>query len=163
MERIAGSAVKSLRVIPDERGRLMEILRNDDDLFEQFGQVYMTTVSPGVVKGWHYHKIQSDHFAVVRGMLKLALYDVRDPKLGFGYEGPVSETAGMVNEYFLGEHNPILVKIPPFVLHGFKGISTQETIVINIPTEVYRYDQPDEHRVEPHSERVPYDWALKEM
>jgi len=37
----------------------------------------MTTAYPGVVKGWHYHKKQSDNMAVVRGMMKIVLYDGR--------------------------------------------------------------------------------------
>ena len=64
---------KLLKVIPDERGRLMEMLRSDDDLFHKFGQVYMTTAYPGVVKAWHYHKLQTDHFVCVRGMMKVVL------------------------------------------------------------------------------------------
>ena len=55
---IEGVKVKKLRAIPDERGRLMEILRCDDELFTRFGQVYMTTAYPGVVKGWHYQSIR---------------------------------------------------------------------------------------------------------
>lgn len=148
---IAGVRVKQLRVIPDERGRLMEILRSDDDLFLKFGQLYMTTAHPGVVKGWHYHKRQTDNFAVVKGMIKLVLYDRRKD----------SPTKGEVNEFFLGEHNPQLVQIPPLLLHGFKCIGAEEAIVLNCPTELYRYDEPDEFRVDPCSGEVPYDWALK--
>lgn len=159
---IHGSAVKPLKPIPDERGRLMEILRNDDAVFERFGQVYTTTAYPGVVKGWHYHKLQTDHFSCVYGMMKLVLADVRHPDLPFAYEGPPSPTAGVINEYFLGLHNPILVKIPPFVLHGFKAVGTTEAIVINVPTEVYRYSDPDEYRIPPHDPRVGYAWALQE-
>ena len=70
---INGVMIKKLKVIADERGRLMEILRADDEMFESFGQVYMTTAYPGVVKGWHYHKRQSDNMAVVRGMMKIVL------------------------------------------------------------------------------------------
>ncbi|MCK4223908.1 MAG: dTDP-4-dehydrorhamnose 3,5-epimerase family protein [candidate division Zixibacteria bacterium] len=149
---IHGVATKKLKVIPDERGRLTEILRSDDELFTKFGQVYMTTAYPGVVKGWHYHKKQIDHFAVLKGMIKLVLYDNRDD----------SPTKGEVNEFFLGEHNPMLVKIPRLVLHGFKCISQQEAICINIPTEVYNYEQPDEFRVDPHKNDIPYDWGRKE-
>jgi dTDP-4-dehydrorhamnose 3,5-epimerase len=149
---IQGVATKKLKVIPDERGRLMEILRSDDELFTKFGQVYMTTAYPGVVKGWHYHKKQTDNFAVVKGMIKLVLYDNREN----------SPTKGEINEIFLGEHNPILVKIPPLVLHGFKCISEQEAICINIPTELYNYDQPDEFRVDPHKNDIPYDWEKKD-
>ena len=47
---IKGVKIKNLRVIPDERGWLMEILRCDEDLYENFGQVYISTAYPGVVK-----------------------------------------------------------------------------------------------------------------
>jgi dTDP-4-dehydrorhamnose 3,5-epimerase len=149
---IDGVVTKKLRVIPDERGRLMEILRADDELFSKFGQVYMTTAYPGVVKGWHYHKKQTDHFSVVKGMIKLVLYDSRKD----------SPTKGEVNEFILGEHNPLLVKIPPLVFHGFKCVSEQEAICINVPTEVYNYDQPDEFRVDPHQNDIPYSWERKD-
>ncbi|MGB2768372.1 MAG: dTDP-4-dehydrorhamnose 3,5-epimerase family protein [Candidatus Zixiibacteriota bacterium] len=149
---IDGVVTRKLKVIPDERGRLMEILRSDDELFSRFGQVYMTTAYPGVVKGWHYHKVQTDHIAVVKGMLKLVLYDNRDN----------SPTKGEINEFFLGEHNPVLVKIPPLVLHGFKCISEEEAVCINVPSEVYSYDQPDEFRVDPHKNDIPYAWERKD-
>ncbi len=74
---IKGVVAKQLKYIPDERGRLMEILRNDDDVFVKFGQVYLTTTYPGVVKAWHYHKKQDDFITCVKGMLKLVLYDSR--------------------------------------------------------------------------------------
>ena len=149
---IEGVMIKKLKVIPDERGRLMEILRNDDEMFKAFGQVYMTTAYPGVVKGWHYHKKQSDNMAVVKGMMKIVLYD--------GREG--SPTNGEVNFFFAGEHNPILIHIPPYVFHGFKCISSEEAIVVNAPTETYNYKEPDEFRVHPHDNNIPYDWNRKD-
>jgi len=148
---IDGVKVKRLSVIPDERGRLMEMLRSDDALFKKFGQAYLTTAYPGAVKGWHYHKIQYDHFIVVKGMMKIVLYDARQE----------SPTHGVVNEYFMGEHNPMLLQIPPYVYHGFKCISDQEAFVINLPTELYRYDAPDEFRVPPDDPSIPYDWSRK--
>jgi dTDP-4-dehydrorhamnose 3,5-epimerase len=45
---IDGVKVKDLKVIPDERGLLMEMLRSDDEVFQKFGQVYVTMVYPGV-------------------------------------------------------------------------------------------------------------------
>jgi len=148
---ICGVRHKALKVIPDERGRLMEILRSDDDVFQKFGQLYMTTAYPGVVKGWHFHKKQIDNFAVVKGTIKLVLYDSR----------PDSKTYREVNEFFLGEHNPVLVQIPSMVLHGFKGVGLEEAIVVNCPTEVYDYKEPDEFRVDVFSKEVPYDWDIK--
>jgi len=149
---IEGVAIKKLRVIPDERGRLMEIFRRDDELFSGFGQVYMTTAYPGVVKGWHYQKKQDDNMAVVKGTMKIVLYDGREE----------SPTYREVNEFFAGEHNPILVHIPRYVYHGFKCVSPDEAIVINTPTEVYDYAQPDEFRVHPHDNDIPYDWGRKD-
>jgi dTDP-4-dehydrorhamnose 3,5-epimerase len=149
---IEGVALKPLKPIADERGYLMEILRNDDEVFEKFGQAYITAVYPGVVKGWHFHKKQIDHFCVVKGMVKVVLYDDR--------EG--SATRGEVDEYFLGEKNPTLLKIPKLVLHGMKGIGTETGILLNIPTERYEYDDPDEYRVAPHDNDVPYDWSRKD-
>jgi dTDP-4-dehydrorhamnose 3,5-epimerase len=149
---IDGVKVKKLRVIPDERGRLMEIFRSDDELFRKFGQAYMTTAYPGVVKGWHYHKLQDDNMAVVKGMMKIVLYDGRKD----------SRTFKEINEFFAGEHNPILVHIPVGVMHGFKCISDYEAICVNIPTEVYNYDDPDEFRVAPHSDKIPYKWTRKD-
>jgi dTDP-4-dehydrorhamnose 3,5-epimerase len=149
---IEGVKTKKLRVLPDERGRLMEIFRSDDELFKKFGQVYMTTAYPGVVKAWHYHKKQEDNIACLKGMVKLVLYDAR--------EG--SPTKGKINEFFMGEHNPLLVHIPPLVYHGFKCISESEAILINVPTEVYNYESPDEFREDPHKGSVPYDWTRKD-
>jgi dTDP-4-dehydrorhamnose 3,5-epimerase len=149
---IDGVIVKKLRVIPDERGRLMELLRCDDPFFEKFGQAYMTTALPGVVKAWHYHKEQTDHFAVVKGMAKVVLYDDRDD----------SPTRGEVNEFFMGEHNPILVRIPKGVHHGFKNVGLDECIIVNCPSRPYNYDSPDEFRLDPHQNDIPYDWARKD-
>ena len=151
MGRIDGVAIKQLRVIPDERGRLTEMLRSDDEVFERFGQSYVTTTYPGVVKAWHMHKKQNDNVVCVRGMIKLALYD--------GREG--SSTKGEVMEIFLGEHRPILVHIPREVYHGWKCVSEYEAYVVNTPTELYNYDEPDEHRLPFDAKEIPYDWELK--
>ena len=145
---IEGVEIKELKPIADSRGRLMEILRNDDPIFKQFGQVYMTTVYPKVVKGWHYHKKQIDHFVCLNGMIKLVLCDLRQD----------SKTYGVINEFFLGTHHPILVAVPSLVLHGFQGIGTREAIVLNVPTERYQYQEPDEFRMDPHVNDIPYDW-----
>ena len=103
-----------------------------------------------LVKGWHYHKKQWDHFVCVKGMMKVALYDSRDK----------SPTKGVVNEFVIGERNPILVAIPPFVYHGFKCVGTEEALIVNVPTEMYDYAGPDEFRLPPDTKEIPYDWGL---
>ncbi len=149
---IDGVEVRRLRVMADDRGRLMEVLRSDDEIFQKFGQVYVTTAYPGVVKAWHYHAKQTDYLTVISGMAKIGLYDDR--------EG--SPTRGEVMEVCAGVHNPVIVKIPPMVCHGFKCISETECIVMNVPTEVYNRDEPDEHRRPAHDETVPLDWTRKD-
>ncbi len=149
---IEGVKTKKLRVIPDERGRLMEILRADDPLFLKFGQVYMTSTYPGVVKAWHKHEKQTDNIACVQGMIKLALYDSRES----------SPTFKEINQFYIGVHNSLLVQIPAGIYHGWMCVSEEEAIVINIPTEVYNYEHPDEQRLDPYQNDIPYDWRRKD-
>ncbi len=148
---IDGVKTKNLKVIPDERGFLMEMLRSDDEIFEKFGQVYMTCCNPGVVKGWHYHRIQTDHFVCVRGMAKVVLYDGRED----------SATNGEIDEFFMGEQHQIVLKIPPLVMHGFKAIGNGPAFIINCPTELFNYSEPDEYRVAWDTDEIPYDWDIK--
>ena len=149
---IDGVAVRGAKVIADERGRLGEIMRADDPWYEKFGQVYFTTTYPGVVKAWHYHKKQTDHFYVVKGTVKVALFDRRQD----------SPTYGEVNELYLGEHCPGLVRIPPGVCHGWMCISENEAYIVNVVSEMYNYAEPDEHRLDAHNNDIPYDWARKD-
>jgi dTDP-4-dehydrorhamnose 3,5-epimerase len=149
---IDGVKIKPLKVFPDERGRLMEILRRDDDLFLDFGQVYMTTTYPGVVKAWHKHSKQTDNLVCLSGMLRVALYD--------GREG--SRTKGKIDEFYIGVHNPLLIQVPAGVYHGWMCVSSEEAIVVNIPTEVYDYEHPDEQRLDAYQNSIPYDWRRRD-
>ena len=147
---IEGVVAKKLKPIRDERGLLMEILRSDDSLFDRFGQCYITVVHPRVVKGWHYHKKQYDHFSCLRGVAKVVLYDGREE----------SKTFKEVNEFILSLETPLLVKIPPYVFHGFTSAGAEEAMILNVPTELYNYSDPDEYRESPFSGKIPYDWGL---
>ncbi len=149
---IDGVAARRAKVLPDQRGRLGEIMRADDPWFEKFGQVYFTTTYPGVVKAWHYHKKQTDHFYVAKGTVKIALYDKRE-------DSPTYET---VNEIYLGEHCPGLLRVPAGIFHGWMCVGRQEAYIVNLPTETYNYAEPDEYRADPHDNDIPYDWARKD-
>lgn len=148
---IDGVVVKPLRVVPDDRGRLMEILRVDDELYTRFGQVYMTTTYPGVVKAWHLHRLQTDHMAAVHGMFRLAMYDDRAE----------SPTRGTLQEVHMGVHNPVLVRIPPGVYHGWVCVSPEEGMVVNIPDLPYDRENPDEYRLPPDTAQIPYNWERR--
>jgi len=148
---IDGVVIKKLHGNADERGCLTEIIRSDDDIFERFGQIYASLNYPGVIRAWHYHKKQGDLWAVVKGMVKAVLYDSR--------EG--SPTYGEVQEVFLGEQNMILLKIPRGVIHGYKTIGVEPSLLLNIPTEPYNTAQPDEYRLPYNTDEIPYDWDIK--
>jgi dTDP-4-dehydrorhamnose 3,5-epimerase len=149
---IDGVRIKKLKVIPDERGRLMELLRADDEFFEKFGQVYATTTYPGVVKAWHKHEKQADNLACVVGMVKVVLCDARKK----------SPTFNEVNEFFMGVHAPILLHIPTGIWHGWKCVSLEEALVVNAPTEMYNHKNPDEQRLDPREGGIKYDWDRRD-
>jgi len=152
MELIEGVRIKELTVIPDQRGRLMEMLRSDDELFMGFGQAYLTTTYPGVVKAWHLHRQQADNIVCVAGMIRLGIFDERRESKSFGRTG----------ELYLGVHRPRLVQIPAGLWHGWKCVSPEEALIINFPTRPYDYDEPDEERLDPRENHIPWDWDSRD-
>lgn len=151
MKLISGVQVKKLRLIPDERGYLMEMLRCDWPEFESFAQAYVTACYAGVYKAWHYHKLQTDHFVCVSGMAKVVLFDDREE----------SPTRGEINEFHIGQLNPVLLKIPPLVYHGFTAEGNAPALIINFPTQLYNYQQPDEYRRPYNDPAISYNWEVK--
>lgn len=146
---IHGVRIQPLRRIPDERGAIMHMLRRDDPWFVEFGEVYFSMVYAGVIKGWHIHSRMTLNYAVVTGVIKLALYDDR----------PESPTRGEVQEVYIGEGNYVLVTVPPGVWNGFKGLGTEPAIVANCATEPH--DPAEISRLDPFDPSIPYDWALR--
>jgi dTDP-4-dehydrorhamnose 3,5-epimerase len=147
---IEGVVTKQLKQIADERGWLVEIMRSDWEQFQKFGQAYITAAYPQVVKAWHMHKKQTDNITCIKGMIKLVLYDNREK----------SKTKNEINEFIIGERNLLTVKIPPEVWHGFKTVTEEYALILNVPTELYNYKKPDEYRLPPDTEKIPYDWKL---
>lgn len=148
---IEGVKIIKLTPLVDERGFLVEVLRRDAPHFKQFGQIYLTTCNSGVVKAWHTHKKQTDNLFLVKGSIKIGLYDGREDSPTY------KQTATIVTT----EINPQLVQIPPLVWHGFMTLDNEPSYVINIPTEMYNYDEPDEFRVDPFDNDFNYDWRVK--
>jgi dTDP-4-dehydrorhamnose 3,5-epimerase len=151
MELIDGVVIRPQRLIPDDRGFLMEMLRSDWPEFKQFGQAYVTACYPGIVKAWHYHTKQWDHFSCVAGTAKVVLYDARQG----------SPTHGRINEFHIGPLSPRLVSIPPLVYHGFTAVGIEPALIINIPTELYNHQAPDEHHLPFDDPSIPYSWLPK--
>lgn len=146
---IDGVVISPRRQIPDERGKVMHMLKATDPEFEKFGEIYFSVVYPGVVKGWHLHKVMVLHYAVPFGNIKLVLYDDR----------PDSKTRGELMELFIGQDNYCLVKVPIGVWNGFKGVGVTPAIVANCAT--IPHDPEEIARMDPFDNHIPYDWALK--
>ena len=142
---IEGVKVKKLKVIPDERGRLMEILRVSETKIQP-RQIYLTTAYKNVIKDeeyFHMHKKQTDFFCCVRGKIKLVLVDTRED----------SKTKGEINEFEIGEENFCLITIPKRALHAFKSLK-DEAFIINCIDPEYNREDPDEFRIK----NKYYDW-----
>ena len=149
---IAGADVKTLVAHDDQRGWLAELVRSDDPDFTRFGQVYISVSYPGVVKAWHLHQKQIDLVTCVSGTILLVLHDARQG----------SSTRGQTDEHYLGRHALRRVRIPAGVHHGWKCVSGEEALVISLISELYDRANPDEIRLPPHSEEIPYDWTRRD-
>ena len=144
--------IKKLKLIPDERGRLMEMLRRDDKMFKKFGQVYMTLVKRGLVKAWHFHEKQDDYFVCLEGRALVALHDMRKDSPTYGQ----SQDFKLAAPELEGEH--LLIKIPKGVAHGFTALDCEQAKIVNIPTQKYNYDNPDEIRFPWNDPSINYRW-----
>lgn len=145
---IEGVIAKQLTTHTDDRGFFREIIRVTDDFFgEGFGQWSHSLVHVGVAKAWHVHKLQTDWFYVVSGVMKVVLHDGR----------PDSPTHGEIAEILMGDGHPgQVVKIPPGVAHGYKVIDgPAHMLYVTSRT----YDPNDEGRIAHDDTSIGYDWA----
>ena len=143
---IEGVIIEPLKQIVDDRGKVMHMLRADSPSFSKFGEIYFSQVNTGVVKAWKKHKIMTQHFAVPVGEIVLVIFDDRAN----------SKTRGVVQKINTGEDNYCLVRIPPMVWYGFKGISKTPALIANCsdiphdPSETIKADIADK--------KIPFSW-----
>ena len=142
---IEGVKVEKVKLRVDERGRLVE-------LFEEPGQVILTTLFPGAIKGWHRHRRCADTLVCVAGMVRLGVYDER--------EG--SPTHGQLGEFFLGVHAPLRVHLPAGIWFGLKGIGPGEALVVVHKSLTHDPSDPDEERMDPQINEIPFDWERRD-
>jgi dTDP-4-dehydrorhamnose 3,5-epimerase len=145
---IEGVIISPLGQIFDERGKVMHMLREDSSTFTRFGEIYFSSIYPGVVKAWHLHKKMTLNYAVVCGEIKLVLYDDRVS----------SSTRGQVQEIFISPENYMLVTVPPLIWNGFKCVGIQSAILANCSTIPHQSDEIE--RKLPNDSLIPYDWGL---
>lgn len=147
---IYGVEISPLKKICDDRGRIMHIMKNTDEGYNKFGEVYCSTAYPGIVKGWHLHKKTTLNYVVLKGMIKFVLYDNRDN----------SATKGVLQEILMGEHNYIRVTVPVNIWNGFMCIGTEEALIIDVIN--FPHDSKEMERMDPHNSFIPYKWEVKD-
>ncbi len=114
------------------------------DGFIRADHVYQSATDYSVTKCWHLHNIHTDQFVVTRGKLQVSVVDIR----------PESPTFGHADVFIVGSLNPMLIKIPPGLLHGWKALSRPEVIVFNLQSHLF--DPGDEYK-------FPWDCVLREI
>lgn len=147
---IEGVIVKKLARIPDDRGTILKMQENTDKEFKGFGEIYFSMIYPNVVKGWHLHKKAILNYVVVKGMIKLVLYDAREN----------TKTTNEIMEICIGVDNYSLVQIPPGVWNGFKAIGNESAIVADLITVNHENDEM--LRMDPWNSFIKYDWNVKD-
>ena len=147
--QIEGVIITPKRKIVDERGMIMHFMKNTDEEFTKFGEVYFSCGYPGVVKAWHIHKEMTLNDCCIVGMMKLVCYDSRTG----------SSTYGNLMEIFIGEHNYCSVQIPPGIANGYKAYGDTLAILSNCPD--MPHDKNELIYIDPFKNDIPYDWDVK--
>jgi dTDP-4-dehydrorhamnose 3,5-epimerase len=142
--------IRDLQVNADERGHLVEVFRKDWAEYDiDPAMSYYSLTYPGIIRAWHRHlEGQIDYFTCPRGRIKIGVYDDRDD----------SSTKGELVTQVIGERNQKLIRIPGDCWHGFKAIGNEPSLLINYPTKLYDYEEPDEVRLPYDTNKIPFDW-----
>jgi dTDP-4-dehydrorhamnose 3,5-epimerase len=148
---IEGVYLKPLKLFADDRGYIMETVREDDAYFTHVAQSNVTVTYPGVIKAFHWHKEQDDYWVVVRGMAQVVLHDLR----------PGSPTRGETGVYYLGEQNMQLIAIPRGVAHGYRVLGPEPVVLVYYVTKLYDPREPDEQRIPYDDPSIGFDWSTK--
>jgi len=143
---IDGVVITPLNQFADHRGKVMHMLRNDSSVFKSFGEIYFSTIIPGAVKAWHFHKRMILNYAVPYGKIKVVLYDDR----------PNSPTQKEIQEILLGEDHYQLVTIPPLIWNGFQCLGQNPAIVANCAS--IPHDPGESERLDAFDLKIPYTW-----
>ena len=145
---IKGVKIKRIVSHDDARGHFREILRDDGKLLKRFGQISVSSTKPGVIKAFHWHRLQDDLFYVVSGKAYVVLYDMRKN----------SKTFGKTMSLEMSEDKPKLLFIPKKVAHGYKVLGKKPLIMLYIMSKSYNARNPDEFRMHHDDKKIGFDW-----
>ncbi|MEK9155504.1 MAG: dTDP-4-dehydrorhamnose 3,5-epimerase family protein [Patescibacteria group bacterium] len=127
MPNIEGVLLTPKKIVGDERGKVMQVLRADEPCFLKFGEAYISAIFPNVVKGWKLHTLSTSNMVVPVGEVQFLMHDTR--------EGSV--TKGKYENVTIGESNYQLLTIPPGVVYAWRNTQEQTAFVLNCATELW--------------------------
>lgn len=148
---IEGVKIKELKIFSDDRGCLMEVVKEGEPLFREIKQTTFTLAYPGVIKAFHWHRLQSDIWFFPSGSAQVVLHDLREE----------SKTRGETQVVYMGERNPRVLLIPPEVAHGYRVLGEKPAGLIYHTTKAYDPANPDEERMPFDDPRVGFDWTTR--
>ena len=123
---IPGVLTRSLQRYDDRRGWLTELFR-EDELPEGYTPAmgYVSMTRPGVARGPHEHRDQTDGFAFISGLFEITLWENRPGRERFKWV------------LRAGEAEPIFLIVPPGVVHAYKNVGESDGLVFNFPDQLY--------------------------
>jgi dTDP-4-dehydrorhamnose 3,5-epimerase len=150
---IDGVQVRPYALWPDDRGYFLEVARLGQGLVAGFEstttQVSAALNYPGIIKAFHFHRLQTDYWVPSAGLLQVALLDLRRG----------SKSYGLKNTFYVGSLRPWQILIPPGVAHGYKVIGEQPSVLVYVTNRTY--DPKDEGRIPYNDTAIAYDWELQ--
>lgn len=143
-----GVVVQPLKVIPDDRGAVLHMLRESSPSFSRFGEIYFSEVNPGKLKAWKRHLRMTQRFAVPVGRLKFAIYDPR----------PESPTQGQVMQLELGRPECyLLLLVPPGLWYGFQNAGAAPALLANCAD--LAHDPTESQALPASAAEIPFRWS----
>jgi dTDP-4-dehydrorhamnose 3,5-epimerase len=137
--------VTPLKIISDDRGAVMHMLRADGPQFAGFGEIYFSVINPGAVKAWKRHREMTLNLCCVSGAVRLVVVDAE---------------CGTVREIDLGPDSSetyVLVTVPPGRWTGFTCTSSTPAVLANCAS--LPHDPAEADTLAPDTDSIPYRWV----
>ena len=111
---------EKLNIIDKESGSIFPILKSSSKFFSDFGEVYISSINPEVIRAWKRHKNLEQYFVVPKGMVK------------FVFLVDSAKNKNQFKEIIIGEENYSFIKVPKNIWYGFSNISSELSYIVNI-------------------------------
>ena len=141
----------ALKVIHDDRGDILHMLREDANHYAGFGEVYFSEIKPSQIKAWKKNNFATQSLSVPFGSVRFVMYDDRD----------FSPTFGTIQIAELGrDANYSLLQIPPKSWYGFECIGKKSSLITNCSNMLHDRSHADLLPVV--NTVIPYTWSHHE-